>query len=164
MIFIGVGMTSAYETLLRTLSTKPHFSYVSCRNGVGEIAKALRWVNKQVRTITESITIQVRTQVAGGAGASSSSAVSPQQLLGMLSSMSITPGGPRQGQASAPRPLLLASPVPSFARPPRVSPARVELLGDPKHKTVMCRHFLKGHCNFGPACKFAHGKREMRQY
>jgi len=32
-----------------------------------------------------------------------------------------------------------------------------------KYKTELCRNWASGHCEFGPACTFAHGLRELRE-
>jgi len=57
---------------------------------------------------------------------------------------------------------------PPMVVPPR-SAAGPEPLGDPqararslKHKTELCRHFARGHCQLGPDCSFAHGLHELR--
>lgn len=31
-----------------------------------------------------------------------------------------------------------------------------------KFKTVICNNWLKGHCEFGDSCKFAHGSEDLR--
>ena len=30
-------------------------------------------------------------------------------------------------------------------------------------KTWMCKHYLNGFCRYGDKCKFAHGRRELRE-
>lgn len=36
-------------------------------------------------------------------------------------------------------------------------------LGSHNYKTRMCDNFMKGACNFGPRCHFAHGHQELRE-